>query len=202
MANYLTTDTDLTAVANAIRTKGGTSASLSFPSGFVTAIQNISGGGGASNFVTGTFTTGSTEGAQSVTINYTGTGYPIMAVVVIDGGAYVSNTTWYTTIKRYAVGQWTMTKSVFSSTPTYDTSGTENTGVITTIYKNSTSSANSYTRTSSMNANAYSSSAATASSTTCVKFRSDGKHFSVYVMGSSYGLFPSMTYRYYIVYSS
>ena len=46
MANYLTTDTDLTAVANAIRTKGGTSAQLAFPSGFVDAIQAISGGGG------------------------------------------------------------------------------------------------------------------------------------------------------------
>ena len=45
MANYIATDTDLTSVANAIRTKGGTSASLSFPSGFVEAIGNISGGG-------------------------------------------------------------------------------------------------------------------------------------------------------------
>ena len=39
-------DADLTSVANAIRTKGGTSASLAFPSGFVTAIGNISGGSG------------------------------------------------------------------------------------------------------------------------------------------------------------
>lgn len=46
MANYLTTDTDLTAVADAIRTKGGTSAALSFPTGFVDAIQAISGGSG------------------------------------------------------------------------------------------------------------------------------------------------------------
>lgn len=37
-------NSDLTSVANAIRTKGGTSASLAFPSGFVTAIGNISGG--------------------------------------------------------------------------------------------------------------------------------------------------------------
>ena len=49
MSNYLVTDTDLTSVANAIRTKGGTSAQLAFPSGFVSAIGNIpSGGGGAS----------------------------------------------------------------------------------------------------------------------------------------------------------
>ena len=34
-------DTDLTSVANAIRTKGGTSAQLAFPAGFVSAIQTI-----------------------------------------------------------------------------------------------------------------------------------------------------------------
>ena len=48
MANYLTTDTDLTAVADAIRTKGGTSAALAFPEEFVAAIEAISGGGGGS----------------------------------------------------------------------------------------------------------------------------------------------------------
>lgn len=46
MANYLTTDTDLTAVANAIRTKGGTSAPLTFPAGFVSAVEAIETGGG------------------------------------------------------------------------------------------------------------------------------------------------------------
>lgn len=46
MANYLATDTDLTSVANAIRTKGGTSAQLEFPSGFVSAIGAIPSGGG------------------------------------------------------------------------------------------------------------------------------------------------------------
>ena len=39
-------DSDLTSVANAIRTKGGTSAQLAFPSDFVSAINAISGGGG------------------------------------------------------------------------------------------------------------------------------------------------------------
>ena len=34
-------DADLTSVANAIRTKGGTSAQLAFPSGFVSAVQAI-----------------------------------------------------------------------------------------------------------------------------------------------------------------
>lgn len=41
-------DADLTSVANAIRTKGGTSASLAFPAGFVDAIDAIETGGGGS----------------------------------------------------------------------------------------------------------------------------------------------------------
>lgn len=44
MANYIASDTDLTAVANAIRTKGGTSAALAFPNGFVSAVQAITTG--------------------------------------------------------------------------------------------------------------------------------------------------------------
>lgn len=39
-------DTDLTSVADAIRTKGGTSGQLQFPSGFVDAIDAIETGGG------------------------------------------------------------------------------------------------------------------------------------------------------------
>lgn len=45
-------DTDLTSIANAIRTKGGTSASLAFPSGFVSAIQAIPTGGGGGTPIT------------------------------------------------------------------------------------------------------------------------------------------------------
>ena len=41
-------DNNLTLVANAIRTKGGTSASLTFPTDFITAINAISGGGSTS----------------------------------------------------------------------------------------------------------------------------------------------------------
>ena len=41
MSDYLVTDTELTSIADAIRTKGGTSASLTFPSAFVSAINNI-----------------------------------------------------------------------------------------------------------------------------------------------------------------
>ena len=37
-------DADLTSIANAIRTKGGTSAQMAFPNGFISAVENIPGG--------------------------------------------------------------------------------------------------------------------------------------------------------------
>lgn len=51
MADYVVSDTSLTGVANAIRTKGGTSSPLVFPSGFESAIAAIpTGGGGGSSW--------------------------------------------------------------------------------------------------------------------------------------------------------
>ena len=51
MAEYLTNTTDLTKVASAIRAKGGTSAPLIYPDGFVTAIESIQAGGGANELL-------------------------------------------------------------------------------------------------------------------------------------------------------
>lgn len=50
-------NSDLTSIANAIRTKGGTSAQLAFPSGFVSAIGDIPSGGGDSGQVVGDYFT-------------------------------------------------------------------------------------------------------------------------------------------------
>lgn len=160
-----------------------------------------SGGGGASNFVHGTFTTNSSAGVQSVTIPYTGNGYPIMAYIVIKGGAYVSGTTWYNSTQRYAIGVWAMSKSVMSTSPTYTTSGTQNQAVTMSIYKNSTSTSTSYTRTSAMSTNTFSSSNASNAAATAVRFKSKTS-LSVYVNTSSYGLFPNQDYEFFIVYSS
>lgn len=46
MSQYVVTDTELTAVADAIRSKGGTEADLEWPSEFVSAIGAITTGGG------------------------------------------------------------------------------------------------------------------------------------------------------------
>ena len=79
MAEYLTNTTDLTAVADAIRVKGGTSAQLVFPSGFVSAIQAIQTGitpklvvttavGAAVTAVKGTKTVSGTAGTDGTCV--------------------------------------------------------------------------------------------------------------------------------------
>lgn len=127
-----------------------------------------------------------------------------MAMVFVKGGMYNNTASgdseWYNSKQRYAVGQWTMHKAVQDSTPTYGTSGTQNQGVTTAIYKNSTSSSTSYTRTSGVNTNVFSSSNASNAAVQCVRFKS-GNILSYYVNTSSYGLHPDTTYEYHIIYS-
>lgn len=168
-----------------------------------------SGGGGASNIVQGTFTTGSSTGvAETFTINYTGSGYPIALMVYVDGGAYNNstggNTTWYNSLQRYAIGAFYMTKSQIPVTPTYSTSGGANYGTVAVIYKNSTSQATTYSRTSSMTANSYTSSSTNANATaaTSVRFKGNGKTVTYFVAASSYGLLASTKYAYIAIYSS
>ena len=170
-----------------------------------------SGGGGASNIVQGTFTTGSTRNTTStVSLSYSGSGYPIAFLVYVDGGAYNNsasgNTDWYNSVNRYDVGWVGMVKSRTTTTPTYTTSGADNYGTIALIYKNSTTTSTTYTRTSSMSANTYTSSSTNpGNSTTCVRFKGNGKTLAYYVgnAGSSnIGLAPSTKYAYAVIYSS
>lgn len=189
-----------TLTTKTITANGTYNASSDSADGYSSVTVNVSGG--SSNFVTGTFTTGSSAGVGSVNLPYTGSGYPLMAVVVVENGAYNSAVSgWYTSVQRYAVGQWTMTKSVFTTTPTYTTSSGQNQGVTTWIYKNSTSSSTTYSRSSAMNTNVFSSSNASNAGATCVRLKS-GNVLSYYVNTSSYGLLPNTTYRYMVYYSA
>lgn len=65
---YKTTESELTSIANAIRTKGGTSASLEYPTGFVSAINDISTGGGSKTVTISLTNPVSASSFQSFTI--------------------------------------------------------------------------------------------------------------------------------------
>ena len=102
MAEYLINATDLTKVASAIREKGGTSAPLVYPGGFVSAIQEIQ------------------------------TGAPLQIIVTTSAGATVTATKDSKTVSGTAdtngeciltvteAGTWTVTAATASSTKTVD----------------------------------------------------------------------------------
>ena len=102
MAEYLTNTADLTAVANAIREKGGTSEQLAWPDGFVAAIQAIQ------------------------------TGVPLQIAVTTNAGATVTATKGSKTVSGTAdtsgnctltvdeAGTWTVTVATASTTKTSD----------------------------------------------------------------------------------
>ena len=102
MAEYLINATDLTKVASAIREKGGTSAPLVYPTGFVSAIQAIQ------------------------------TGAPLQIIVTTSAGATVTATKGSKTVSGTAdtngkciltvteAGTWTVTAAIASSTITAD----------------------------------------------------------------------------------
>ena len=102
MAEYLTNTADLTAVANAIREKGGTSEQLACPDGFVSAIQAIQ------------------------------TGVPLQIAVTTNAGATVTATKGSKTVSGTAdtsgnctltvdeAGTWTVTAATASTTKTSD----------------------------------------------------------------------------------
>ena len=187
-------------IKNAIEAKGVTVPSSTTLDGYASLIASIPTG--SSRFVIGSFTTNSESGAQSVTIPYTGSGYPIAAMVYVEGGASSANSTWYNLVQRYVVGFWAMHKSIQSTTPTYTTSGDNNKGHVMAMYKNSTSSATTYARTGDVGSATFNSSnAAATSANTCVRFKS-ATTMSVYVAASSYGLVPSLGYTYIVIYSS
>lgn len=68
--NYIVDSDDLTSVANAIRTKGGTSAALAFPAEFVSAIAAIPTGSGGDSYETKELTLAS-KPTSTVTIAHT-----------------------------------------------------------------------------------------------------------------------------------
>lgn len=228
---------DLTNVANAIRAKGGTSASLAFPDGFVDAIGDIetgggvtvsplsvtangtytapsgeayspvtvnvpTGGGGTSNVVTGTFTGTTTGAAMDVTLNYSGSGYPIAVMVYPEEGTYHSGGAFYSLVQRYAVQLYAASKIDPSIAPTYTENTQANQFTLILSYKNNATAATSYTRTSSTYAGIAINQDAGESNTSIVRIRSS-KKMSVYIPtgGVDYGFAANIPYRYWVIYS-
>ena len=131
MAEYLTNTTDLTSVANAIRTKGGTTELLTYPDEFVTAIQAIQTGTELQIIVT--VTSGATVTATKGSLSVSGTSVNgTCTLTVPEAGTWsvsamlngqISNTQIVSVVDSYAVtlffvsstlnnNEWSVIKSV------------------------------------------------------------------------------------------
>lgn len=179
---------------------------LNIPAGYLDTAQYYTiaaASGGASNIVTGTFK-GTTTGSMNVTLNYSGSGYPIAVLVYPDGGP-TGNSAYNSLIQRYAMQLWVAVKSDPSTAPNYDTyDDPVNYTVVLRSYKSNTSSSTIYAAASSQNSTyTYRSGEAVASGSgvgVC-RFHSSTE-MAVYIATSS-NCFPvNIEYRYWIIYSS
>lgn len=107
-------DADLTSVANAIRTKGGTSADLAFPSGFVSAVEAIPTGGGDDyeDFTAGNIQAIVSHGTEWIQTDYYGTLTDLISIKLADSSKETYEGYWAisgtgnvtNTVQRYSNG--------------------------------------------------------------------------------------------------
>ena len=135
-----------TLVTKSITQNGTYNASGDSADGYSSVTVNVSGGGGAGNVVTGTFTGTTTGAAMDVDLNYSGNGYPVAFIIYPAEGANKSGGTFADLIQRYALQFFAGVKNDAASAPTYatDTSKTENQYLAFYRYKSSSSSSTSY----------------------------------------------------------
>ena len=234
MANYKVSGTDLASIANAIRTKGGTSSQLSFPLDFVSAIGNIptsqpvlttksisaNGTYNASSdnadgysqvtvavnqrYVVGTFT-GTTNGeAKSITIPYQGNGHPVACIIFPSYGVYKSDSPFYTTIQKKAVGIYAFVKNNATSTPDYTNDTDENYAMTIVAYKSSDTASNAFATSYTANSRLLVQGDAVGNSSIyrVVKINS-ATSISVYIASTDkYGFMKDIEYTYLLLYSS
>lgn len=187
-----------TLITKNITANGTYNASSDNADGYSSVTVNVPSGGGAANIVEGTFTTNSASGVQNVTIPYTGSGYPIAAIIYPTGGINASPAA--SVVKQYSIVEWAFVKSDISTPPNYS-SGNVNYGFTLMAFKSSASNATTYTGAASISGNVFYTSNPTANQATVVKF-SNATTLRFYVAASSYGMLPSTDFSYTIVYSS
>lgn len=169
----------------------------------ITGIYEASAG--SSNTVIGTFQFDSSKkgSAQTITLNYTGNGDPIAAIIFPSVGTYNPGTDVYTKIQSSGCLYYLMTKDVLSgdnAKPLYAGVGGKDYASVYRKIKNSSSDATSYSYTHYPSQFVYGPAAASSGSTTIVKFNSRTS-MSVYVADDSYGFMDGIEYTYLILYS-
>lgn len=162
------------------------------------------GGGGASNVVQGTFTGTTTGQALDISLSYTGTGYPIAAMIFPSEGSYNTTGTFYNLLHRYGIVSYNIVKNYLTgqyAEPLYTGQPNDYT-MVTGRYKSSSSSASSVASGASNDAAIYQNvSAATGGFSSVVRIR-NATTLSVFIANTGYGFSANIEYTYIVIYSS
>lgn len=189
-------------------TENGTYTAPSGVDGYSPVTVDVSGGGGSSNVVTGTFT-GTEDGtnhAEDVAINYSGNGYPLFCVIAPKGGLK-GNTAFDALIKRYAVALYAIQKADESLSPKWTGTAPDDQSIYVDFYKNSTSSSTAYSQSASFAGAHYKNIDATPNSGALkIVYFKDNKTMSVWIskegLSEAHGFPSGIEYEYVIAYSS
>lgn len=180
--------------------KSGTTVTISNGSSDLWSVTGTySGGGGASNVVTGTFTGTTTGAAMTVDIQNSGNKRPIAFFIYPSAGMYNPNGTFYTTKQRYAILSFFAVRNVLPI-PTDDDAGST-----VVRYKNSSTNATTYTQSGGTGNLPFSTSAptdTTASTVAKVSINANGTKLKVFIASGSYGFMANVEYTYYIIFES
>ena len=214
VTNYASVDVAVPSVSPTLITKsitanGTYNASSDNADGYSSVTVNVSGGGGASNFVQGTFTAGTAGSVQTINVPYTGSGYPIALAISVEGGTYVNGSgntnaqAWYDVIHQYAIGYYSMSKCGTTNSPQYVGTNTFIDGAtVMNAYKSSASNNTSYSRNFSIGQRLYTT-GQPGTSVTDILTISTNTTINVRIAGESsgYGFLSGLIYSYYVVYS-
>lgn len=115
MSNYIVSDTDLGAIADAIRAKSGGSGQLTFPAGFVNEIENIPSGGGQTlqKLASGTYLLAEDAASAYITIpvSYSGTAVYVFCEVETAIADIAQAVSWQMAL-RCPTGNYTASSAI------------------------------------------------------------------------------------------
>ena len=194
MTDYVVSDQSLTSIANAIRQRRIEPLQMAYPDGFVSAIKTI-----PHDTAEGGFTAYLGGRAMDIELDHAGPAYPIAVFIYPSEGTYNTSGTFNNMVRRYAIVYWAGIKSVLPSTPTYEGIDVNDQMSCFLTFKNSTTNGRVVNTTSGLQVFTYQNIDASASSTLCVRFKSN-KLMSVFIANNSYGFAPNAHYSYTVIY--
>ena len=172
---------------------------------FASALVNVAGGGGASNVVTGTFK-GTSKGVLTISLGYTGSGYPVSIIIFPEEGYMKANGVFGPILHQNAM-DYSVAIKTRNITPTYSGDVSSTSGdqmILLSGYKSSTTTATSVTHKQSPNARPLAATEPNGDTYSNVIRIPNAKTLKAYIVTDDdieFGFLAGIPYRYTVTYS-